>query len=65
MMLVEESPVTIGLHLGTLLSTMAILGLLLNQHKVWIRLKDRVNTMWRHHCAKTGDPYESLDNGSH
>jgi hypothetical protein len=28
----------------------AIIGILLNQHKVWVRMKDYVNTLWYERC---------------
>lgn len=58
-----ESPITLTIHGVQLVATCTVLGVVLKQHKVWIRLKDRMNTLWRKHCEKTGDPYVPLDNG--
>jgi hypothetical protein len=41
----------------------AILGFTLKQHKVWIRMKDRMNTLWHEHTKKTGEKYIPLENG--
>lgn len=49
-----------GVSLGT---SIVMLGLLLNQHKVWVRMKDRLNQLWRRHCNANGDEYTPLENG--
>lgn len=59
-----ETPITLTLHGVTLGAVLIMLGMMFKQHRVWTRLKDRVNTMWFHHCVKSGDHYESLDNGN-
>lgn len=33
----------------------------LHEHKVWIRAKDRLNTLWSKHCKETGERFVSLD----
>jgi hypothetical protein len=59
----SEGPLTLSLHGLTLGGIVMILGMLLKQHKVWVRLKDRVNTLWRKHCKETGDDFVPLENG--
>jgi hypothetical protein len=49
-----------GVQIGL---TLAVLGVVLREHKVWVRLKDRVNTLWQRHCATTGDAFIPLENG--
>ncbi len=51
------------LHSLTLAGTVAILMLMLREHKIYIRIKDRLNTLWYHHCKEKGDPYTPIDNG--
>jgi hypothetical protein len=63
MVLIEESALTLTIHGVQLTATMSVLGVLLHQHKIWTRLKDRVNTLWEKHCQKTGDKYVPLENG--
>ena len=53
---------THGLSLAT---TVAILTILLNQHKIWVRLKDRVNDMWADYCASHDIPYTKIDGNGH
>lgn len=60
-----ENAITITFHGLTFGGTVLILGILLNQHKVWVRMKDRLNTLWKKHCQQTGDDYVPLENGSH
>lgn len=50
------------LNLGT---SLVILGFLVTQHKIWVRMKDRLNQLWRRHCQTTGDEYTPLENGHH
>src|SRR5579859_2476866 len=51
-------------HWATLAGVLALLGMALQQHKVWVRLKDRVNSMWYRHCRDTGEKYIPLENGN-
>ena len=44
---------------------LTILGVVLKQHKVFVRMKDRLNTLWFHHCEEKKEPYIPLENGSH
>jgi hypothetical protein len=62
-MLADESLLSQATHIGSLASSIAVLGLLLNQHKIWIRLKDRVNDMWKDYCDAHDIPYTKIDNG--
>ncbi len=52
-------------HGVSLTLTISILTILLREHKVWTRVKDRLNTLWSNHCKETGDEYVALDNGKH
>ncbi len=63
MILIEESGLTLTFHGVQLAVSISVLGLVLTQHKIWIRLKDRVNTLWGKHCDETGDKYVPLENG--
>jgi hypothetical protein len=58
-----EGPITLTIHGLTLSGIVVILGVLLKQHKVWVRLKDRVNSLWRKHCLDSGEYFEPLENG--
>lgn len=58
-----ESGITLTLHGVQLGISVAVLGILLNQHKVWIRVKDRVNTLWQDYCDHKKVPFIPLDNG--
>jgi hypothetical protein len=60
-----ETPLTLTLHVAQIGSTLMVLGVVLNQHKVWIRVKDRLNTLWAKHCKETGDKFVSLDGNGH
>ena len=60
-----ESTLTITLHGVTLASTLTIIGILLKEHKVWIRMKDRLNQLWMDRCKAKGDDYVALGNGDH
>lgn len=52
-------------HGVSLAASVAMLGLLLNQHKIWVRMKDRLDELWRRHCKVTGDDFKPLENGKH
>lgn len=58
-----ESPITVTIHIATLGGIVTILGVLLKQHKVWTRMKDRCNTLWAKHCMETKELFIPLDNG--
>jgi hypothetical protein len=58
-----ESGLTLAFHGVQLTVSIAVLGIVLNQHKVWVRMKDRINSLWYKHCKETGDRYTPLDNG--
>lgn len=62
-MTLGETPVTLTVHGLTLGGIVLILGLLFKQHKIWTRMKDRLNQLWFHHCVKSGDKYEPIENG--
>ena len=49
----------------TLGGIIALCGFAVHQLKIWTRLKDRVNTLWFHHCDEKGEPYTPLENGKH
>ena len=59
-----ESTLTLTIHGLTLGGIVLIVGLSLKQHRVWIRLKDRVNQLWYDRCHEKGDKYEPLENGN-
>lgn len=60
-----ETPITLTIHGLTIGLLVFITGLLLKEHKVWVRLKDRANTLWHDRCREKGDDYVPLENGSH
>lgn len=62
-MTMGETPITLTMHGVTLGAVLLILGLMFKQHSVWVRMKDRLNTLWRKHCIEKGDEYVPLDNG--
>lgn len=59
----NEGALSLTFHGVSLAASLAVLGIILKQHKVWVRMKDRVNQLWYSHCKTTGDKYESLENG--
>lgn len=59
-----ETPITLTLHGLTLAGIVFIGGMLLKQHKVWIRMKDRVNDLWSDRCHAKGERFVSLENGN-
>jgi len=63
MILIEEGPVTITLHAASFGGIIFIAGILLREHKVWIRIKDRINQLWKDRCDERGDNYVPLENG--
>lgn len=58
-----ESPITLTIHSLTLGGIVFIAGLLMREHKVYVRVKDRLNTLWHDRCRIKGDDYVPLDNG--
>jgi hypothetical protein len=60
-----EGPITLTLHGLTFGGIVMILAVSLRQHKIWTRMKDRLNTLWYHHCEAKGEPFVPLDNGNH
>lgn len=56
-----ENGFTLTLHGLTFGFIAAILGLLLQQNKVWTRMKDRVNSLWKEYCDEKDIPFVSLD----
>lgn len=38
-------------------------GFLLHQNKIWVRVKDRINMLYKEYCYRHHIPYVSLDNG--
>lgn len=59
-----ETPITLTLHGLTLAGILFIVTMLLNQHKVWTRMKDRMNDLWQAYCSEKQIPYVPLDNGN-
>jgi len=58
-----ETTLTLTIHGLTLAGIVTILGFLLKQHGVFVRAKDRLNSLWREYCDAHGTPYEPLENG--
>ena len=58
-----ETTLTIAFHGVTAGGILAILAILLKQHKVWVRMKDRMNSMWRAYCKEHDQDYVPLENG--
>lgn len=63
MTLQSESPLTITIHVAQFTATLGVLGILLKQHAIWTRMKDRLNSLWRKHCKEIGEEYVPLENG--
>jgi hypothetical protein len=68
----NESPLTISLHVATLVSLLTLIGLvlklgspILREYKIWSRMKDRVNMLWFDRCKAKEDEYVPLENGRH
>ena len=61
----DPNQTLIVLNVATLASVLAGISLVLRQHKIWVRMKERLNTLWFYHCKASGDPYAPLDNSSH
>jgi hypothetical protein len=59
----NETPITITLHLATLAGVVGLLGVALREHGVWVRMKERLNTLWAKDCKSTGAPYEPVEGG--
>jgi hypothetical protein len=58
-----ESSLTLIEHHATFAGMIFVITLLLRQHKVWTRVKDRLNTLWHDRCRAKGDDYVPLENG--
>jgi hypothetical protein len=59
---------TLGSQISHWLSTggvFAILAILIKQHTVWTRMKDRINVLWHKHCREKGERFVPLDNGKY
>jgi len=42
----------------------AVCGLFLKNHKLIIKIKERLNSLWFNHCADTRLPYQPVENGT-
>lgn len=60
-----ESSLTLLEHHATFGLVIFIAGLVLREHKVYVRVKDRLNTLWHDRCRAKGDDYVPIDNGAH
>lgn len=60
-----ESGLTLTLHGLTFGGIVVIVALLLQQHKVWVRMKDWVNELRAEYCERHDIPFTPLDNGKH
>lgn len=58
-----EGPITLSIHGLTLAGIFGILAILFKQHKVWVRLKDRVDALWADYCRAHGIGYKAIENG--
>lgn len=45
-------------------ASLVILGWIFKNHRVVVRGKDRLNTLWYRYCAQTKQLYTPLENGS-
>lgn len=53
-----------AMHGVSTVGVLAILGITLNQHKIFVRMKDRLNVLWFHHCKSKDEPFTALENGN-
>lgn len=60
-----ETGLTLTLHGVTLAATLAVLGVVLAQHRVWTRMKDRINDMWKEYCDSKKIRFTTLDENGH
>jgi hypothetical protein len=51
-------------HHVNLAATLAILTWIFRNHKVIVRGKDRLNTLWYRYCAQTKQPHTPIENGT-
>jgi len=49
-----------GIQIGLLVF---LISLVLSQHKIWVRMKDRLNSLWYEHCKSKNEKFVSLENG--
>lgn len=49
------------IHSVSVLSNLGVLTLLVKEHKIWTRLKDRVNNMWFEYCQNHDIQFEKVD----
>ena len=56
-----ENGITLTLHGLTFGGIVAILFFILQQNKIWTRMKDRVNSLWREYCHEKKIDFVSLD----
>lgn len=58
----ENLPAEIA-HYVSAGGVITIIGIMLREHKVFVRMKDRLNTLWHDRCKVKGDDYVPLENG--
>jgi hypothetical protein len=58
-----ESPLTISVHGLTLAGILGIFAILFKQHKIWVRMKDRIDALWQDFCEAHDIPYKPIENG--
>ena len=58
---VMETGFTLTLHGLTFGCVLTILFLMLNQHKIWVRMKDRINSLWKEYCTAHEIDFTRLD----
>ena len=57
----DTSKIEFYLHGSNFVLNISILGLLLKQHKIYIRIVDAVNMMYKDFCTAHGLAYRSVD----
>jgi hypothetical protein len=68
---VNETPFTIFEHHVTFAAILSMWGgmvglvvWLLNKHKIWLNIKNRLNDLWWDRCAEKQERYTPLENGT-
>lgn len=59
-----ETTATLTIHSLTLGGIIAILGILAYQHKIYIRVIDRLDQVWADYCDNHKIKYTQIKNGS-
>ncbi len=59
----HESVTSIAFHGLSFSTTLLILGIVLKQHKIWTRVKDRLDNLWADYCKAHNINYKPIENG--